>query len=53
MSFGRTEENSIWDNDCGPATRLEQTEEESQEEKFGLLGLDDLLEILGTVLVVE
>jgi hypothetical protein len=32
---------------------LEQPQEQRQEEQFGLLGLDDALEVLGGVLVVE
>jgi len=37
----------------GAAAGLEQAQEEREKEQLGLLGLDDLEQVLGGVLVVE
>ncbi len=53
MRVGRAEEDAVGHDDGGASAGLEQAQEEGEEEQFGLLGFDDLLEVLGAVLVVE
>ena len=53
MRLGRAEEHAVGHDDRGAAAGLEQAQEEREEEQFGLLGLDDLLQVLGGGLVVE
>ena len=53
MRLGRSEENAVGHDDGGPTAGLEQAEEEREEQQLGLLGLDDLLKVLGGGLVVE
>ena len=53
VRVGRAEEHAVGHDDGGASAGLEQAQKEGEEEQFGLLGLDDLLEVLGAVLVVE
>ena len=53
VRVGRAEEHAVGHDDGGASAGLEQAQEEGEEEQLGLLGLDDLLEVLGAVLVVE
>ena len=53
VRVGRAEEHAVGHDDGGASAGLEQAQEEGEEEQFGLLRLDDLLEVLGVVLVVE
>ena len=53
MGLGRAEEHAVGHDDGGAAAGLEQAQEERAEEQLGLLGLDDLLKVLGGGLVVE
>jgi len=48
-----TEEDAVRDDDGGPAARFQEPEEEGEKEKLGLLGLHDLKQIAGRVLVVQ
>ena len=41
------EQHAIGHDDGGAAAGLEQAQEEREEEQLGLLGLDDLLQVLG------
>ena len=50
---GRAEEHAIGHDDGGAAAGLEQTQEQREKEQFGLLGLDDLLQVLGGGFVIE
>ena len=52
-AVGRSEQNAIGHDDRRSPTGLEQLEEQGQEQQFGLLGLDDPLQILGGRLVVQ
>jgi hypothetical protein len=47
------EQHAVRDDDGGAPADLEQAQEQRQEQQLGLLGLDDLLEVLGGGLVVE
>ena len=49
----RPEEYAVGHDDGGAAAGLEQAQEQGQEQQFGLLRLDDLLQVLGSGLVVE
>ena len=49
----RAEEHAVGHDDRGASAGLEQPQEEREEEQLGLLRLDDLLQVLGAVLVVE
>jgi hypothetical protein len=49
----RAEEHTVRDDDRRAATRLEQLQEQRHEQQFGLLRLDDPLQVLGGRLVVE
>ena len=49
----RAEQHAVGHDDGGAAAGLEQAQEEREEEQLGLLRLDDLLQVLGGVLVVE
>ena len=53
VRVGRAEEHAVGHDDGGASAGLEQAQEEGEEEQLGLLGLDDLLQVLGGVLVVE
>ena len=53
VRVGRAEEHAVGHDDGGASAGLEQAQEEREEEQFGLLRLDDLLEVLGGVLVIE
>ncbi len=53
VRVGRAEEHAVGHDDGGASAGLEQAQEEREEEQLGLLRLDDLLEVLGGVLVVE
>ena len=53
MRFARPEQHAVRHDDGGASAGLEQTQEQREEEQLGLLGLDDLLEVLGSGLVVE
>ncbi len=53
MRLARTEQHTVWDDDRGASAWLEQFEEQGDEEQLGLLGLDDLQQVLRGVLVVE
>jgi hypothetical protein len=53
VRLARSEQHAVRDDDGCPATRFQEPQEESDEEKLGLLGLDDLLKVLGAVLVVK
>ena len=53
VRLARPEEHAVGHDDGGAAAGLEQAQEEREEEQLGLLGLDDLLQVLGGGLVVE
>ena len=53
VRLARSEEHAVGHDDGGATAGLEQAEEEREEQQLGLLGLDDLLQILGGGLVVE
>ncbi len=53
MRRARAEQHAVGHDHGGAAAGLEQAQEERQEEQLGLLGLDDLQQVLGGVLVVE
>ena len=53
MRVGRAEEHAVGHDDGGASAGLEQAQEQREEEQLGLLRLDDLLQVLGGVLVVE
>ena len=46
MRLGRAEQHAVGHDDRGAAAELEQAEEQREEEQLGLLGLDDLLQVL-------
>ena len=53
MRLAGAEEHAVGHDDGGAAAGLQQAQEEREEEQLGLLGLDDLQQVLGGVLVVE
>ena len=53
VGLGGPEQHAVGHDHRRPAAGLEQPQEQRQEEQLGLLGLDDLQEVLGGVLVVE
>ncbi len=53
VGLARSEQHAVGHDDGSPAAGLEQAQEEREEEQLGLLGLDDLLQVLGGGLVVE
>ena len=52
-ALARPEEHTVGHDNGGAPAGLKQAEEERKEQQLGLLGLDDLLQILGGGLVVE
>jgi hypothetical protein len=50
---GRAEEHAVGHDDGGPAAGLEQTQEQGAEQQLGLLGLDDLQQIVVSGFVFE
>lgn len=53
MRLAGAEQHAIGHDHRGPPAGLQKPQEESEEEELGLLGLDDLEQVLGGVLVVE
>jgi hypothetical protein len=53
VRVGRAEEDAVGHDDGGASAGFEQAEKEGQEEQLGLLGLDDLKEVLRAGLVIE
>jgi len=53
VGLGGAEQHTIGDDDGGSAAGLEQAQEQRREQQLRLLGLDDLLQVLGGGLVVE
>jgi hypothetical protein len=53
VRLARAEQHAVGHDDRRAAAGLEQAQEEREEEQLGLLGLDDLQQVLGRVLVVE
>src|SRR5688572_8131917 len=53
VSGGRSEEHALGHDDGGAAARLEQAQKKREKEQLSFLGLDDLLQVLGGVLVIE
>ncbi len=47
------EQHAVRHDDRRAAAGFEQAQEEREEEQFGLFGLNDLEEILGSILVIE
>ena len=47
VRVARAEEHAVGHDDRGASAGLEQPQEQRQEEQLGLLGLDDLLQVLG------
>ena len=53
VCFARPEEYAVGHDDGGAAANLKQPQEQRKEQQFGLLSLDDLLQIPSDGLVVE
>ena len=53
VRLGGAEQHAVRHDDGRAAAGLEQAQEQGEEQQLGLLGLDDLQQVLGGVLVVE
>jgi hypothetical protein len=53
VGLAGAEQHAIRDDGGCAATALQQAQEKGQEQQFGLLGLDDLLQVLGGGFVVQ
>jgi hypothetical protein len=53
VRLAAAEQHAVGHDDRRAAARLEQAQEQREEQKLGLLGLDDLQQVLGRVLVVQ